>query len=222
MTLRMFSTLAVAAALERDVLPRLAREGREIDVTFDPTAVLRQRVADGEPFDLVFAIEDWVRELAAHGRLDPETVRHVGSVGIGVAVAPDAPVAPVGSPDAVRALVTSARSVAWSRSGASGKAFLRVLDELGVRAEVESKATILEKGFTAEAILDGRADVAVQQVSELHYVPGIQVLGALPAELQSTTSFAVGAQLATGQTMDALDRLTNTDARAGYRSTGLF
>ena len=89
----------------------------------------------------------------------------------------------------VRAL-TGARSVAYSRTGASGIYFARLLRELGIGDEVDTRATVVERGFTAEALLDGRAALAVQQISELHTVGGVDVVGPLPEPVQHYTEFS--------------------------------
>jgi molybdate transport system substrate-binding protein len=66
-----------------------------------------------------------------------------------------------------------------------------MIEKLGIADEVNAKATIVEKGFTGEAVIDGRADLAIQQVSELRYVPGIAVVGALPEPVQWYTDFSI-------------------------------
>ncbi len=52
------------------------------------------------------------------------------------------------------------------------------------------KSVLVNGGLAAEAVADNRAAMVVQQISELIGVPGITLLGPLPAEIQSETIYA--------------------------------
>ena len=58
--------------------------------------------------------------------------------------------------------------------------------------EVRAKATVIPSGLTGELVAKGEAQLAVQQISELKAVPGIEVVGALPPEIASVTIFSGG------------------------------
>jgi molybdate transport system substrate-binding protein len=47
-------------------------------------------------------------------------------------------------------------------------------------------------GLSATLLVSGEADLAVQQVSELMAVPGAEIVGPLPKELQLVTTFTAG------------------------------
>ena len=84
------------------------------------------------------------------------------------------------------------RSIAYSRIGASGIFFARLIEQLGIADEVNAKATVIPSGFTAELAARGEVELAVQQVSELMVVPGVDVVGPLPIELQQPAMFSAG------------------------------
>lgn len=63
---------------------------------------------------------------------------------------------------------------------------------MGIAAEINAKATIVEQGFTAERLVSGEAELAVQQISELKQVDGIEVIGPVPHELQTPAVFSAG------------------------------
>src|SRR6185437_11142847 len=93
---------------------------------------------------------------------------------------------------ALGAALLGARSVAYSRLGASGIYFAQLIEQLGIASEVNARATIIPAGFTAEKLLTGEADLAVQQISELMQVGGIEVVGPIPHDLQTPAVFSAG------------------------------
>ncbi len=124
----------------------------------------------------------------------------------------------------MRKLLLSVPSLCYSRSGASGLHFARVLRDLGIADAVNAKATIIPSGFTAETLLDGRCVLAIQQISELLVVPGIEVVGPLPDPIQETLTFSAGVFATACQPQMARDWLaaiTRPELAARYRRHGL-
>lgn len=189
----LFSTLAVKGALDV-LLPEFeARSGVRVDATFRPTTLLMEEIGQGARPDVVVAVSSSIADLAEAGVVARASITPVAASGIGVAVARGVAAPDIGTVDALVATLTAARSVAYSQTGASGRYFAQLIDELGVAATVNSRATVITSGFTAEAVIDGRADIAVQMLSELRpYVPAVAIVGPLPREVQRETVFAVG------------------------------
>jgi molybdate transport system substrate-binding protein len=77
---------------------------------------------------------------------------------------------------------------------------------MGIAAEINAKADIVEQGVTAERLVSGQADLAVQQISELKQVEGIEVIGPVPHDLQTPAVFSAG-RMASAEHADAADRL---------------
>ena len=115
----------------------------------------------------------------------PGTRTDVALSFVGIAVKAGAPKPDISSLATFKAALLAARSVAYSKIGASGLFFAGLIERLGIAAEVNAKAVIVPSGFTAERLTSGEADLAVQQISELMVVPGIEVVGLLPAEIQT-------------------------------------
>jgi len=107
---------------------------------------------------------------------------------------------------ALRRTLLAARSVAYSRLGASGVYFAQLIVRMGIAAEINAKATVVEQGFTAERLVSGEADLAVQQISELKQIGGIEVIGPVPHELQTPAVFSAGRMTNAAQA-EAADRL---------------
>ena len=221
----LLSTLAVQKALQDQVLPSFtARTGVRVEVTFQPTSVLRDAIAGGLRGDVLIAVSDYINGLAAAAILDHTTCTPLGSVRVGVAVAAGAPAPDITTVSSFRDALLNAESVAYSRTGASGIHFAGILGRLGVADAVNSKASILEKGLIGEALLDGRADLAIQQMSELAAVDGINIVGPLPDDLQMLTTFSAGVftHSAVPDTAKALrDMLYQAESIDAYRASGL-
>ncbi|MDJ1134851.1 class II aldolase/adducin family protein [Streptomyces iconiensis] len=221
----LFSALAIKKALDDSVLgPFTEDTGIAVDGVYEPTNVLLRKVAEGARPDVMVGVSGALEKLAASGVLDAGSLRPLARVGMGVAVAPGAEVPDIGSTGALIRALTSARSVAYSRTGASGVAFAALLERLGIAEKVNSRATVVEKGFTALAVTDGRADLAVQQMSELLFVPGATIAGPLPDDVQHFTELSVA--LGSGardmpEAVALLRCLTGAPALDAYRAAGL-
>ena len=143
---------------------------------------------------------------------------------IGVAVARGAPHPDISTLDAFKRAMTGARSVAYSRGGQSGVWFAPMIERIGIADAVNARATIIPSGFTAEKLVTGEADIAIQQLSELQVVEGIEIVGPLPDAVQKVTTFAAAVMTGSAE-RDVAERfvrtLTTPAAVAAYRATAL-
>ncbi len=219
----MMSALVVRAAFDRTIVPAFeAGGGGRVEIVWAPTSVLQDRLAAGEPTDAVLLTTEAVDALAAEGRLDPATRMDVVISRLGVAVRAGQPRPDLSSVDSFRQALLDARSVAFSRGGASGIYFAGLLDRLGIAAAVRAKATIIPAGFTAEQLMNGKADLAIQQISELMVVDGIEVAGPFPDAAQATMRFSAAAMVGAPPAAAAfLATLAGAPAAAAFTAGGL-
>ena len=190
MTLRILSTLAVVGAM-RGLGTRLeAVAGLRVEADFLPTTGLLQRIRAGERAELAILTAEGIGELVGEGVLVEASRADLVRSHIGFAVQAGAPHPPLDTPEALRATLLAVPSLAYSRTGASGIAFAALIEQLGIADAVNAKARIIPSGFTAELAARGEVALAVQQVSELLAVPGIEVAGRLPPELAVVAVFS--------------------------------
>ena len=143
---------------------------------------------------------------------------------VGIAVKAGAAHPDIATEAALRAALLGARAVAYSRIGASGILFAQLIERLGIASEINARAQIIPQGFTAEQLVTGAADLAVQQISELKQVAGIEVVGPVPHALQTPAVFSAGRMAASVETVasDQLLRfLASPDVAPVLRESGL-
>ena len=169
--------------------------GHKVVVDFVGIPQQAEKINTDAPGDLVVNFLPTFDELVKNGKVVAGTVAEFARAGNGVAVKAGAPKPDIGTPETLKAAVLAAKSVGYSREGASGVAFARVLERLGIADQVRAKYK--DTGTKAgEMLAAGEIDLAAAQIPELMAVPGVEVVGPLPAELQTVTIFSVG--LATG------------------------
>lgn len=91
--------------------------------------------------------------------------------------------------EALKRALAAASSVAHSKVGASGIYFVELLQRLDISLK---KRVVVEKGPVGLVVAAGDAELGVQQLCELAPVPGIEIVGPLPAPVQKMTHFSAG------------------------------
>ena len=172
-TVRVLSTLALKGAVERSVrtiLKRPAARG-SMPISRRPWRCW-SGCARGEAADVVILTREGLDEVAREGRVAAESCVDLARSYVGIAVKAGAAHPDIATEPALRAALLAARSVAYSRLGASGILFAQLIERLGIASEINARAVIIPQGFTAERLVTGEADLAVQQISELKQVAG--------------------------------------------------
>ena len=206
-TVRVLSTLALKGAVERLCGDFEAAGGARIDADFAPDPGAAGAAARrAKPADVVILTREGLDEVVREGRVAGESCVDLARSWVGIAVKAGAAHPDIATEPALRAALLAARSVAYSRLGASGILFAQLIERLGIASEINARAVIIPQGFTAERLVTGEADLAVQQISELKQVAGIEVVGPIPYELQTPAVFSAGRMAASNKAAQA-DRL---------------
>jgi len=223
-SVRVLSTLALAGAVGALAERYQAVSGARIDADFAPTVRLLERLKEGETADVLILTQEGLAGLALAGSVVAESCVDLARSYIGLAVKVGSPHPDISTEAALRATLLAARSVAYSRLGASGIFFAQLIAKLGIETEINARATIVPLGFTGERIVTGEADVAIQQLSELKQVKGIEIVGPLPLHLQTPAVFSTGRMAASKNVAPSdllLKFLASTEATPALVESGL-
>jgi molybdate transport system substrate-binding protein len=221
---KLFSTLALMGAVRGLSARYEAETATRIEADFAPTVALLNRLRGGETADVVILTKEAVDDLAAAGTVVADSRAELARSYVGLAVKAGAPHPDIATEAKLRAALLGAGSVAYSRIGASGIFFAQLIDHMGIADGINAKARVIPSGLTAESLLTGAADLAVQQISELKLVPGVEVVGPIPKELQSPMVFSAGRLAASQRPLESdrlLKFLASPEVASALRESGL-
>jgi molybdate transport system substrate-binding protein len=191
--IRVLSSNILRGVLQ-EIAPQFERETAcKLTITYGPPGQIKTSLTLGDQADLVLlgapGLEDLRREglIAAEGRTDIATNR------IGVAVRAGAARPDIDSVAAVKRMLLAARSIVYTDpavGGRSGIHFAKMIDRLGIADQLKAKSILNDGSLSAELVARGEADIAIQFISEIVAVQGVQLVGPLPEELQDITVVA--------------------------------
>ena len=220
---RVLSTLASMGAVRSLAGRYQAAAGVRIDADFAPTLGLLDRLRGGENADVVILTKQALDDLASQGAVVADSCVDLARSYVGIAVKAGADHPDIATEVALRAALLGAR-VAYSRIGASGIFFAALIERMGIAAEVNARARIIPSGLTAELLVSGEADLAVQQLSELKLVTDIEVVGPIPRHLQTPAVFSAGRLAASERAVQSralLKYLASPEVAPVLRDSGL-
>jgi molybdate transport system substrate-binding protein len=165
---------------------------------------------------------------AAELKVLSANVAVLARAGIGVIVRKGAAKPDISTPEALKRVLLAARSVTYldpAAGGTSGVHFAKVLDRLGITAEMKAKTVLHPNARAAGALVaNGDAEIGINLVQELIALPGIDLVGPLPAALQNTLVFAAVIMTAARDAVAAkglIDFLRTPEAMAVIKTKGM-
>jgi molybdate transport system substrate-binding protein len=178
--------------------------GHKLILAFASGGATAQRAQAGEAFDVVIAPQPGIDSLVQSGKVAAGRTSAVASTGISVAVRAGAAKPDISSPGALKASLLAAKSITYlnpADGGASGIHFAGVLDRLGIAQEMKARTTLAPGiGALGTSVASGQAEIGVLQYQLLFKMPGVEVVGPLPGDLQQTTIFSAATLASSSQT----------------------
>src|SRR4051812_30822611 len=114
--------------------------GHKLDIFFGTTPNLIKEATSGKPFDVGIVPLEVMRDAAARSHFTTGPTLDIARVGLGVAVRAGAPKPNISTPDALKAALLKAESVASIPESATGYSIAKVFDRLGIGDESQDES----------------------------------------------------------------------------------
>ena len=222
--LKLFCTIACQPVVET-LMPRFETAHKcRFTAVWNTAPAMVKRLQSGEQGDVLLLNKAGVETMKAMRRLADATIKPIASAVTAVAVKAGARRPDLSSPDSFK----RAKSISYSHpdfGGASGIYIAKLLQQWGIEREINAKTKFPPPaGLCAQFLLNGEAEIAIQQKSELLQVKGIDSVGPLPGELHFVTHFVAGIDTKSTQAPLAaafIDFLRTAEARDLFAKAGL-
>jgi len=214
------------SAAFRDLLPEFERTS---GITVTSTSggsqgggpnTIGAQLRRGVHADVVIMNRAGLRDLLGEGRIISGTNVDLAQTSLGLAVRVGAPKPDISTVEAFKQTLLRAKSVTFDSSTTGIYLTTTLFPRLGIAAEMAAKSTTLG----AASVASGDAEIAVQPVSEILPVRGVELVGTIPAEVQYVAVFSA-AVVAGSTEIDASKRLiaflSSDAATAAIRKNGM-
>jgi len=182
-----------ARAAVSELAGRFEREsGHKVAIHFEVNRAVKRKIEAGEAFDVAVLNPPVLDDLIKQGRIVADTRAVLGRAGIGVGVRAGAPKPDISSVESFKRTLLSARSVAYPAEGASGIYFAKLVERLGIGAEMKPRMRPMPAEYNVEVVASGEAELVVVVASRISGVPDVELVGLIPRELQTWIGFAAG------------------------------
>ncbi len=174
------------------------KTGHKVTIDTGTAGALQKRAAGGEYFDVVVIPPVAMASLLGN-RVDESSAKELARAGVGMAIKQGAPVPDISEVDGFKKALLAARAIAYidpAAGGSSGIYLAQLFQQMGIADQLKPKSVLVQGGLVADRIVDGKADIALQQSSELMGVPGVQFVGPIPLMVQNYTIYSGGVAVA--------------------------
>jgi molybdate transport system substrate-binding protein len=186
-------TTAAVEAIMKDLIPPFEHaSGHKVVMTVLGTGPAVAKIKEGTFADLILLGPDALNDLAAAGKVDAGTITPAFNSRIGLAVLAGAKKPDISTTDALKKTLLDAKSIGYS-IGPSGEHFSKVIIvKLGIADEMRPKIKNIRGGPVGTGVAKGEVEIGIHQIAELMQVPGIDIVGDLPAEVNKTIVYGTG------------------------------
>jgi molybdate transport system substrate-binding protein len=189
---KVISVGGVKLGLDPIIAEFTKQTGHKVTYTATSPAMVTQKLAAGEAFDVVVQSAPAMAELAKTNAIQPATLKPVVRGGIGMAVNPTATAPDISSPDAFKKTLLAAKSIGVGDPAVpngSGIVIQRILAASGIMDTIKPKVKVVGLDPGQELIAKGELELGLMNASEVRTF--VKFAGPVPAPLQDYTSYEV-------------------------------
>jgi len=173
--------------------PRFEREtGHKLAIQYSVVGKLKGRIEGGEGFDVAILTTPIMEDLAKQGKIGADTRANIARSRIGVYVRAGAPKYDIKSADAFKRAMLNAKSISYHREGAIAMSLATLFERLGISEQMKAKTKYPQGARAAKSVADGEAEIGLIPIGAVETVPGLELLGPLPAALQVSIGYTGG------------------------------
>lgn len=200
--IKVLSTTAMKTSLDELAAEFQRATGNTLSMVFGPSARIAKMVADGEPHDVAIVTDQGHADLTRQGKLAPGVRADIAKSAMALAVQKGAQKPDISSGEKFKVAMLAAKSLGMSNpvgGGQSGANLVKIFDKLGIAEAMKAKSVYGPggpAGLIGNFLVRKEVEVGIQQLPELMAVPGIDIVGPLPPDIQVMTVFSAG--LSTG------------------------
>jgi molybdate transport system substrate-binding protein len=181
-------------AVLQDLAPQFEQATKhEVSIRYSVSAELKRRIENGEPFDLAILTTGLIDDLIKAKRVATDTRAPLARSGMALAIRRGAPKPDVRTVEALKATLIASRSIAFAKEGSGGIYLIALLNRLGLTDQMTPKFRPTTTGDdVSQAVARGEAELGVLPLSEILPVPGVELAGPFPADVQDYSVMVAG------------------------------
>lgn len=217
----------IRAAVEQMIPAFEKKSGHKVKATFGSGNGTKAQVTKGDAFDVPI-VQPPYPEVLASGNVVTTSETPLAHVAVGLAVRPGTPHPDISTPEAVKKLFLSAKSISYpdpKGGAAAGVSMNETLKKLGIADSMQSKIKLAQGGAGAMKMLaDGQVEFGLTFVSEIITEPGVEVVGPLPESISTPTRLSgfIGTHAKDpAAAKELLTYLSSSDAAKVYKERGM-
>jgi molybdate transport system substrate-binding protein len=228
--IKVLATTAMKTSLD-ELAPEFERAtGTTLSFSFGPSARIARMVADGDAHDVAIVTDHGHDDLTKQGRLVPGIRKDIAKSAMALAVQKGAARPDISSAEKFKEALLAAKSLGMSNpvgGGQSGANLIKIFDKLGIAEAMKTKAFYGPggpAGLIGNYLVRKEVEIGIQQLPELMAVPGIDIIGPLPPDVQIMTVFSAGLSANAKNVEGAkalIDFLTTPKAAAVIKAKGM-
>src|SRR5439155_4338092 len=169
--------------------------GNKVRVVLDTAGATEQKFRDDPQAVLLITTLPVINDAEKTGKLQGGTPYRLGDSLAGIAYPPGSGKPDISTAEKLRAALLSAKRIAFSdpaRGATVGIHFMKVIESLGVKDEVQRKATVAKDGpETMRLVLEEKIDLGVTQIPEILQASRNAVAGPFPKEFELATTYSL-------------------------------